>query len=121
MEPLRDRTNLNCFRTVPETTASHKDARQHQGVLVCASGAHPDATSRRQAAQQQGSGAAVSQHPPALHAGFHGSAKLQLQAQVAGLGAAYSGDLESGRTTHLVCRRLIDAFGSAKYRMALKW
>jgi hypothetical protein len=54
-------------------------------------------------------------------AGFHGAAKAQLQAQVAALGAAYSGDLVAGRATHLVCRRLIDAFGSAKYRMALEW
>ncbi|GBF95570.1 hypothetical protein Rsub_08551 [Raphidocelis subcapitata] len=53
--------------------------------------------------------------------GFHGAAKAQLQAQVAALGGAYRGDLVRGVTTHLVCRRLLDAFGSAKYRSALEW
>ncbi|KAI8472862.1 MAG: hypothetical protein J3K34DRAFT_467007 [Monoraphidium minutum] len=55
--------------------------------------------------------------------GFHGAAKAELQAQVAllGGGASLSGDLVRGSTTHLVCRRLLDAFGSARYRMALEW
>jgi hypothetical protein len=54
-------------------------------------------------------------------AGFHGQAREQLQQLAGNIGATYSADLVQGRTTHLVCKRLIDCFGTLKYQKALEW
>eukprot|EP00878_Enallax_costatus_P033086 GHUV01036472.1.p1 GENE.GHUV01036472.1~~GHUV01036472.1.p1 ORF type:complete len:277 (+),score=105.12 GHUV01036472.1:647-1477(+) len=53
--------------------------------------------------------------------GFHGAAKQELQRLASSIGATYSGDLVQGVTTHLICKRLIDCFGSIKYQRALEW
>lgn len=44
-----------------------------------------------------------------------------MQACVRELGAAYSGELELGRTTHLVCHTVVGAFSQPKYLKALEW
>ena len=54
-------------------------------------------------------------------AGFSPAAKQLLQQQAEALGVKYSGDLVHNRTTHLVCRRVVDSVGTLKYVKALEW
>lgn len=55
------------------------------------------------------------------HAGFSPDEREVVRSWATKLGAAYSGDLVCGATTHLVCRRLLDACTGPKYKSALAW
>lgn len=55
--------------------------------------------------------------------GFPSKERNALKYRLQQLGITYSGDLVHGNggTTHLLCYRLLDAFGSPKYNCALAW
>lgn len=53
--------------------------------------------------------------------GFKAGGKRKVRSLVTTLGVCYQGDLICGVTTHLICRRLLDAFGTPKYIKALEW
>jgi hypothetical protein len=60
-------------------------------------------------------------HSAPCVAGFADATKAQAQYLAKELGMVYRGDLTHGVTAVLVCHRLIDAFGSAKYFKAMQW
>ena len=120
-EPFADASNrykdLLELDGVPVANAMAKERPRRP--VVCTSGAPLLLrVLRMESCPVQGGPAA---QPLNTFAGFRSAAKAELQAQVAALGAEYTGDLVRGTTTYLVCRRLLDAFGSFKYRMALEW
>lgn len=53
--------------------------------------------------------------------GFAGAARKQVKDLVAGLGGTYEGDLQQGRTTHLLYYDLAAASTSAKLKTAAEW
>lgn len=59
--------------------------------------------------------------PSPLCAGFHGAERKRLAELAQALGGSYAPDLVAGTTSHLVCKRLIDAVGGPKHTAALRW
>eukprot|EP00798_Chlamydomonas_sp_ICE-L_P012693 gene12693-15925_t len=56
-----------------------------------------------------------------LDGSFSSDERAKLKTAVSELGGHYLPDLVWGRTTHLVCKTLLDAFGMPKYMKAIEW